>query len=430
MKFKSKIALLAALTLHLPSVFAQIFVADIQDSIGGAPAQFYAQDLQVAKNNPAMANYANWALAQFQSKNGRAPQNDIEQAIAAVDWVSSNLRNPAFWPEDPSQPRLYTGAAYNYDAFNHDPALIIQAGLSNQLTDYANYKWLYCTYQNFAAAGIMNTFGIHARLVSVEGHDGLEFYSYSLHKWVWMDATFNEHYTSTNSDGSINYLGAVDLNKMTLAGTLSQATSVKHGVPTATFYYNTYINVHPRGFRQFAVEQYMNNFNGGGINFLRTDTLVYVPQLPSTFVPTANEAVSYLSNPNNCTDQSAPTCKWGLAWTLWPQTNSLSSFNYPIDGLYVSIVSHDINTNWAGFVRVNITSMLPYTTVFQARNDYDTNWTSIAGPATVSSTPVSTTINFGLGYWGVNSSKVHLRAVDSYGNTSKEVVFTPRASNI
>lgn len=407
------------------------YVTDIYGSPALA-APFYAQDLAVAKADAQMNTYVAQAMAQFQAKQGRSPESELERAAATADWVSNNLRHPSFWPENPWAPRLYTGPAYNYDALYSDPLKIIQAALAVDPADGANYHWALCTHQNFALAGLLNAQGLHARVVSVAGHDGLEYFSFQFHKWVWMDATFNEHFVLRNtSTGVETPLGAAELNAMTLNGTLTQVLTVKHGVPSASFPGGSYLQVQPHGFRQYAVHNFMSIYNGNGLNATRADTVVYVPPIPPSYQPIPGEVV-LLSDPNNCADFSSPSCTFGAAWTLWPQTDSSDILNPRLDDFYAAVQTHEGEPESPAtqdrYAQIKMRSALPYTQYFQARNDSDTTWTNVATVSVPSTLPQTVVMAFYYSAWGVGSAKVHLRAMDTFGNVTKEVYFVPRFS--
>lgn len=423
-----------SLAICLQSIFSisasATIVVDVFDNFGGEVAPFYAQDLSVAKRDPNLTSYVGQAFTYFRTKKGYAPSTEIDRAIAVVDWVSYNLRHAAFWPEDPRAPRQYSArSSYSpsatYAPLNGDPVKIIATAQSFPPTDNLNYKHILCSDQNYAAAGMLNNIGIHARIVQVEGHSGLEYYSFSLRKWIWMDSTFNEHYGVKNADGTYTYLGALDLHAMTLAGTSGQVVAFKHGVPSSAYPENTYIKLHPRGFRQYATQNFMSTYNGNGVNLARIDTTVFVPILPVAW-----SGPLLMSDPRSCVSGS---CPWGLSWILWPQSNSNSGANYRIDDLHASLLTHDGESNSAStqnrYARIRLTSMLPYTQYFQAKNEGESAWTNVAAVSSVTTMAVSQTLEFGFSYWGMNGSKVRLRAIDNFGNATKEVYFVPRYSN-
>jgi hypothetical protein len=61
---------------------------------------FVAQNLAIARTDPAdpdrnLQIYVGRALARFRERNGRDPANDVERAMAVVDWVATVMRHPA-----------------------------------------------------------------------------------------------------------------------------------------------------------------------------------------------------------------------------------------------------------------------------------------------------------------------------------------------
>lgn len=406
---------------------SEVVVIDLAGQEGQPSLPFYAQDLLVAQQNRGMSDFALAALQLYESKRGRQAESQHERALAVVDWVASNIRHPEFWPEDPLQPRELEVSTI-FESLRWDPLRIIQTALA-----YRSTLGVLCTAQNVAAAGLMNALGMHARLVHVQGHDGLEYYSFAEHRWIWMDSTFNEHYRRINDDGSYSYLGVRELNALTLAGELGRVEAVKHGTPSGAYSNGTYIRHNPNGFRQYAVSLYMNNYNGYGHLATILETVVYEPKLPADFPLTPNDQVLYLSDPANCVDPASANCKWGAAWTLWPKTDSASRLNPQLDELKVNVLTREGEPATASTLNsqilLELRSVLPYTSQFQLRWGSEGSWEVLAMPKTISALPVTLRASVPLtpaSTTGLRSFS--LRALDTVNNATKEVTLTLRTS--
>lgn len=367
---------------------------------------FEAQDLSEAMNDPAdpgadLSKVVNRALSAFERSRGRAAASDLDKAVAVTDWVAATLRHPAFYPEDPGLPRLYSDTpSPRYATLGHEPVRIVNYTLSFDPDDAGNWPSPQCTQQNVVVAGMLNVLGLHGRLVDVEGHTGLEFYSFSHHKWIWIDATYNEHYVLP--DGTP--LGVRDLNRLTLHGGIESVVPVKHGYPTAAFRSNTYLWARPHGFRQYAVTLYMRNFGGKGWQLSKFDTVVYSPAPPASYRPLPGEVLNFDQDP-----QSG-------GWYVWPKTNDAESLDYPLDRV---AIFDGVTPTAAGLV-FTLRSYLPYTARFQIRyGDPAQPWTTIEvvpGPSSrpVLSSPVTVP-------WG--SGTVSVRAVDNVRNVTLPLVL-------
>lgn len=367
---------------------------------------FVAQDLAEAMNDPVdpagdLRAHVGRALEAFTLAHGRPPASDLDKAIAVVDWVSSKLRHPAFYPEDPGLARLYPlTSSPRYDTFGREPVRILNYTLSFDPADAANWPSPQCTQQNLAAAGMLNVLGMHARLVDVEGHTGLEYYSFTHYKWIWIDATYNEHYVLP--DGSP--LGVLDLNRLTLYGGIESVRPVKHSYPTATYPVNTYLYARPHGFRQYAPTRNMRIFGGKGWQLSRFDTVVYSPVPPAGYQPLPGEVLNYDRDPASG------------GWYQWPKTDNPESLDVPLGR--VSIFD-GITPTEAG-ITFRLRSYMPYTTRFQIQYGEPSGpWTTIEwienpsdGPAL--SAPVVVP-------WA--SGTVSVRAVDNVMNVSLPVML-------
>jgi hypothetical protein len=367
---------------------------------------FYAQDLVVAKNTEQMAVRAEQVTKHFQEKRGHAPANELETAIAVVDWVSDHLRHPYFWPEDPALPRFYNNnhpGIQTYKSFRADPLQILKFAMSHDVNDPVNYAPVLCTHQNAVAAGLMNYFGMHARICTVEGHDTLEYFSFVHHRWIWMDATFNEHYVEVKADDSEVLLGARELNALTLAGKVSSVRAIKHGSPTARFYKrNVYIGAHPHGVRYYAPHIYMNNFNNGRAKLPSIWSVVCTPAWPKEFVPFPGETTE--PGPNG----------GGAGFLRRPRTTNPAVLDYPLDTLAIA----GSPASDAKAVKIQVQSFLPYTTAFEVY-DATHGWVNAESIATPSNGPIiSQPVNLDFG-----SGLRKIRALDGRGNPTQEVIL-------
>lgn len=367
---------------------------------------FLAQNLAEALDDPAdpgsdLPKYANRALQAFAQLRGRAPEQEMDRIVAVVDWVATALRHPAFYPEDPGLPRTYPLASSpRYDTLGYEPVRIINYTLQFDPARPESWPSPQCTQQNLAAAGMLNVLGLHARLVDVEGHTGLEVYSFLHFKWIWVDATFNEHYVDENGTP----LGVIELNRMTLEGGIGRVRTVKHGYPTAEFPANTYMRLYPHGFRQYAVTRNMQIFGGKGLQISKFDTVVYSPKPPASYQPLPGEVLNFESNPSSG------------GWYFWPKTDNPESLDFPLGRL--AIFDGVVPTE-AG-LSLRLRSFLPYTTRFQIRiGDQPDRWTTVAEVASPSAEPVlSEPI---VVPWGVGA--VSIRAVDNVRNVSLPLVL-------
>ena len=367
---------------------------------------FVAQDLAEARANPADPNgdlqkYLNRALTAFSASRGYAPESELDKVVAVVDWVAATLRHPAFYPEDPGLLRTYPLAASpRYDSFGYEPVRIINYTLSFDPADAAHWPSPQCTQQNLAAAGMLNLLGLHARLVDVEGHTGLEYYSFVYYKWIWVDATYNEHYVL--ADGTP--LGVMELNRLTLYGGIDNVRPVKHGYPTAEHRANTYLYARPHGFRQYAPTRYMRIFSGMGWQLSKFDTVVYSPTPPADYQPLPGEVLNFDRDPASG------------GWFYWPKTDNPESLDMPLGR--VSIFD-SITPTEAG-IEFTLRSYLPYTTRFQIKyGSHDEPWTTIDVVASPSHAPVLSAPL--VVPWG--SGTVSVRAVDNVKNVSLPMVL-------
>lgn len=367
---------------------------------------FVAQDLAEAMNDPAdpagdLRVHVSRALAAF-SRSGRPPPTtELDKVVAVVDWVASTLRHPAFYPEDPGLARTYPlSGSPVYDTLGLEPVRIINYTLSFDPAQADKWPSPQCTQQNLAVAGMLNVLGLHARLVEVEGHTGLEYYSFTHYKWIWIDATYNEHYVL--ADGTP--LGVLDLNRLTLHGGIENVLAVKHGYPSATYPANTYLRARPHGFRQYAPTRYMSIFGGKGWRLSAFDTIVYSPTPPQGYQPLPGEVLHFDRDPASG------------GWYVWPKTDNPESLDAPLGRL---TIFDGITPTEAG-IRFTLRSYLPYTRGFQVMYGHQPeSWSMIDVVAQPSNGPVLSASL--LVPWG--SGTVSVRAVDNVNNVGLPLVL-------
>lgn len=371
---------------------------------------FVAQDLSVARNDPADPNgdlgtYVQRALQSFAAKRGHMPETELDRVVAMADWIADNMRHPAFYPEDPDLPRLYATQPHaRYGTLANEPVRLLNFTLAHDPEIAATWPAPQCTQQHFALAGLLNYLGLHARLVEVEGHTGLEYYSFELYKWIWLDATHNEHYIDENGAS----LGVIELNQRTLFGGIERVRPVKHGYPTERYPFYTYLRSRPHGFRQYAAMRYMNIFGGKGSQLSLYDTVVYSPVPPPTYQPLPGEVLNFDRLPEY------------PGWYEWPKTDSAESLDVPLGR--VSIFE-GLEPTEAGLA-LRLRSYLPFTQRFQLNlKDRSAHWETVqtitkAANGATTSDPIVIP-------WG--SGAVQIRAVDNVHNVSLPVALTLRA---
>ena len=367
--------------------------------------EFHSQDVSAAREDPTgtLRMAYEGALARFAEKHGREPQDDLETAAAICDWVAFHLRHPYFYPEDFSLPRIYPqtlGPAYG--AFYGDPAKIISYTLSFDPDDAENWPSPFCTQQTFAAAGIMNYAGLHARLCYVEGHDGLEYYSWKYKKWIWCEATFNEHFVLPRPDGTFEPLGARELQELTLFGGIDKVQMVKHGYPDGTIPNYNYLYHHPRGFRRYAPFSYMKTLNGGG-RFI-SSALIFTSCLPipETYVPAAGEIAMSELDPTSVFSR--------LSCVQDPLV-----LDVPLDAL---TLGDNVSAQRDALV-INLRTWLPHAVRFEVQYGDGAPWQTLEViPIPIDVPKTSSILSLP---W--SSGVVNFRAIDNIGNTSETLTI-------
>jgi hypothetical protein len=371
---------------------------------------FHAQDLLAVRKEPTgtLRTAYEASIAQFTEKHGREPQDDLETAVAICDWVSYNLRHPHFYPEDPTLPRFYRPSPDpKYSAFYWDPAKIISYTLNFDPADAENWPSPFCTQQNFAAAGIMNYAGLHARLCYVEGHDGLEYYSWKYKKWIWCDSTFNEHFVLPHSDGTFEPLGAKELQKLTLFGGIEKVQMVKHGYPDRTIPIFNYLGSHPHGFRRYAPFFFMKTLNGGGSNLSSAYMFSSCILIPDTYVPAANEFVQLELDPTSVFSR--------LSCVKDPTV-----LDAPLDALTLG----DFVSPRRDGLMVNLRTWLPHAVQFEVQHGDSASWQPLEEiPQLIGTGKTSSSFFFP---W--SSGVLRFRTIDGVGNTSESLTILLKES--
>lgn len=244
----------------------------------------------------------------------------------------------------------------------------------------------------------MNYAGLHARLCYVEGHDGLEYYSWKYKKWIWCEATFNEHLVLPLPDGTFLPLGAREMQELTFSNEHQQVQTVKHGYPDGSIPGFSYLNVHPHGFRRYAPFRYMQTLNGMGRNvgspYISTSN---VP-IPPTYVPDADEVADLVISPK---------------LTLVADPLLLDA---PLNAL---VIGENVSPQ-RDALAFNLRTMLPYATRFEIQYGDGAPWQTlelIPAPSAIG----KTSSVFSLPW---NAGIVNFRARDNIGNNSETLTIS------
>lgn len=345
--------------------------------------------------------FAKLALAAFERKYGHRPTTDLQIAMALADWVASVMLHPAYHPSDPGRPRYNPLHDPAYNQLNPDPLKMLLYTLRFDPRDAEKWPSPQCGHQNRVLAGLLNSVGLHARVVTLQLHRGLEFYSFQLHKWIYIDATHNEHYVLRGgADGEIP-LGVRELHELTLAHRQAEVEVVKHGYPDIEV---VYLAIHPYGFLRYALLFYMKQLGPAGKAFGGASLLTAVTERP---LDPVRDRVWTPDDPQQ--DPTEP---------FWFTLNSLSDPGLLDPALDALTLAGPIATTPEGLEFV-LESRLPYTAGFERSTlerearplvmDVDT-----PGPEPVK----SPTLRLPRG-----AGKVTFRAFDTFGNRTQEFVI-------
>ena len=350
----------------------------------------------------AMRGFAQKALDRFRERFGHAPANDLQQAVAVADWVATVMKHPAYWPKDPVAPRynpLHDGV---YNDLQPDPWKMLDYTLRFDPADAESWPSPQCGHQNRVVIGLLNALGLYGRVVVLQLHTGLEFFSFRLHKWVYLDATHNEHYVLRAAAGAGPVpLNAAELHGLTLAHRLGEVAVVKHGYPGADV---VYLALNPQGFLRYAVPMDMKQYGaegkakGGPENFL-----MVAEDLPRP----ATHALWSAQDPNHAATE--PT------WFQFSGVRDPALASPVLDALGLE---GGVAVDGAG-VHFTLRSALPYTVAFQRFLPAGRAWSPLGTVAAPGALPAqSAVLNLSPG-----AGTVRLRAVDTAGNASQEFVI-------
>jgi hypothetical protein len=337
------------------------------------------------------------AVQRFESIRHRSPKDDLELAWAITDWVAATLLHPSFYPSYEAEEKTYPPVP---DVFlKRDPPAqeILAHILKFDPKDTKHWPSPYCHHQNMVAGALMNLAGLHAQRVTVQGHTGLQFFSWSYGKWIWCEATFNEHYLLVTPNQAPIPLGVMDLHNLTLSRRLDSVRVVKHGYPD-----QTYLNLLPEGFRRYI------KYNTP--SFFSFDSLA--PEVPE-LVMVALDAP--LQSGRDRWTPSAVEEFFPQAFLDAPVTHDPLIAHQKLDaiGLVGAI------TRVGGGVRFTLRTLLPYTSTFEIAHGRSGAWIPFKIIERPGYMPVEA-LDIQLG-WGAGT--VRFRAVDTVGNHSQEFII-------
>ena len=349
-----------------------------------------------------MRAYAETALEAYTRKHGHVPVDDLQVAVAMADWVAVTMKHPSYYPVDPALPRYNPLHDANYNSISPDPLKMLEYTLRFDPADAENWPSPQCGHQNRVVIGLLNSMGIHGRLVALQLHTGLEFFSFRLHKWVYIDATHNEHYVLHDPEGGPGMpLNASEIHALTLARRLGAVDVVKHGYPGKDI---VYLALQPQGFLRFAVPMFMKQYGaagravGGNENYIMVSEDWLKPGVDQFWSP---------EDPNH--EKTEP------AWFALSGVRDSSLVNAALDSLgTVSAVVSD-----GTGVHFRLRSGLPYTAAFERYIPGSKAWVSEQSvpesrPTPTESLPIDLLPGTGT---------VRFRAVDDAGNSTQEFVI-------
>lgn len=363
---------------------------------------YFPEDLAPlhVKGNPAnrLDKHIRAALSRYSSHFKKQPGDDLEMAVAITDWVAATMLHPSFYPSFDSPDKIYAPTPHPFFMTNPSAVEQLEFVLKFDPADAKNWPSPFCDHQNTVAAAMLNYLGIHAQKVNVSDHSGLQFYSRQLHKWIWCEATFNEHYILEEPDGSIVPLGVKDLHRLTVSGDLDQVRVVKHGYPTVT-----YLDIQPDGFKRYMTFNVTWPFTKAGHP---EDIPVWVMVSDGPPLKRADEKWSPLAQvpfiiPSAWLD--APTCHD-------PELNDTE-----LDALGLIGPIRHLDDG----VEFSLRSLLPFTEFFEMSSSMNNRWIPFQHKGRPTALPTdSTPIHL---TWPAGT--VRIRAVDTVGNRTQEFII-------
>jgi hypothetical protein len=209
------------------------------------PAYYEAQDL-TAPSVRKLRQRVDKILAEAGN-----PRDEVGKVKALCNWVAENLRHPGF--NVTYKKRTHD---LEYDKMAHDPVATIEYTEKFLPLDPATWPSPECSQQADVLVGLLNTIGLHGRIICIKGHGTVEYFSPTLRKWVYVDPTFNEMYvTKTRPD---LYCSTLEMRCLTLGGCVSLLQPVKCGpIPG-----RDYLQLYPTGFGDlFAAKMWHATFD-------------------------------------------------------------------------------------------------------------------------------------------------------------------------
>lgn len=223
------------------------------------------------------------ALERYRALHGREAKTLFEKVQAAADYVSNMAKHPYRHNlgNEYSDPR-----AWEYKDL---PGKLAELSRENQ--QWNGVEWvpaagktlndvpaIECSFQDLILGGLVNALGAQWMLVGITYHDAFAYYDNELGKWVYIEATFNEHYRSAQStlDDYVP-LSPRELREMNLAGDNSMVPVRAPYQPERIeleYSLYPYAEMHPLGFNAM-----MTDVNGTSSRdrLRRADQLRVVP---------------------------------------------------------------------------------------------------------------------------------------------------------
>ncbi len=226
------------------------------------PGKSYYMPQQLDMVTNSFAVHASRALQRFRGLTGRDAVSVFDKVQAAADYVANLAKHPYRhnMSSEGSDPRAWEFADY--------PEKLADLAIENQ--SWNGLSWepaegktlldvpaIECTFQNLILGGVVNALGAQWMIVSITSHDAFAYYDWENGKWIYIDATFNEHYGYAESAaGSYVALSPLELRDMSLRGDNSMFAH-RHSYQPQRFETEylmaSYIEMNPLGFAAMAV---------------------------------------------------------------------------------------------------------------------------------------------------------------------------------
>lgn len=318
--------------------------------------------------------------------------------MAITDWVAATMLHPSFYPSFGAKEKYYPNAPSAFLMTYPSAIDTLEYILKFNPRDRKQWPSPYCDHQNNVVGGLLSLAGLYSQTVGVSGHTGLQFFSWDYGKWIWCEATFNEHYLLVEPGRQPLPLGVMDLHNLTNSKQLDKVRVVKHGYPDTV-----YLNTAPDGFRRFVTYQ---------TPWFSTKTA-----LPAE-VP--RWAVVSLDPPlTSATDKWVPGASPGA---LVPPDILNAGMVHDPSASYQKLDAIGLSSPIAKLdegIRFSLRTLLPYTASFEITRGLGDQWipmeaTPKPGFLPAETRPITLTWDSGL---------VRIRAVDTFGNHSQEFII-------